>query len=528
MSQNLPSCLVVAAQRFLLWVLAAALLGGCARAPDDVAIAAALQAELDAALGGGVLQVASLRRSGSTSGPGSGAGETTQLVYYNGRLHLARDYDFSRWEAHSVGTLRSLLGAGPRGIEGVKPDGNRAGDDLTVYGALGFARRGDDWTVGSTSRAAASNAEDPPQAQGPIPGAPRGRGREDATPPTAAELALAQLRGLVESPPTAAVPAAERDRILAEELDRALVAARQRLEHAEQEIVLAGGPVGGAYAEVTRSLAARARAAGVPLAVSTSAGSVGNIRELVTGRAQFALVQNDIAAAAFHGRGRFSGAPQRSLRAVASLFPEPVQLVAAARTGIRDVADLRGKRVGIGPEDSGTRQNALAVLASAGIGVESLGIANAAPLREAAAALAAGELDALFATIHAPATALTQLAARTPLAWIPIPASATPRDLGLIPLVLPARSYPGQNEPVSTVAATAMMVTRADVPDEAVAKMLKLIFDTAEPQRAQSAALAQIHRRSARFGVAIPWSVPADAFLPSGAPTPTPASPLKQ
>ena len=509
-----------AAMRLVL-LACALLLTGCSRQPDDTVIGNALQAELDGALGGRVLVVESVRRAGSGRAPATAGGGEVQLVYFNARLRLARDYDFSRWESHSVGTLRSLLGAGPRGVLGIKADGNRAGDELTAYGTLGFERRGDAWVVVATGRNVAhATSGQPPPGLGQVAGAPRGR--VDATPPSATEIELAQLRELADEPPGPTLSAEERDRILAEELARARLAARQRMHHAASEIVLAGGPPGGAYNEVAQALAERARAAAVPLAVQSSAGSVANVRLLATGQAQFALVQNDVAMAAFQGRGRFAGAAQPSLRAVASLFPEPVHLVASAGSGIRRVEDLRGKRVGIGAEESGTRLNAVAILASAGVSVEELGIANADPLPAAAAALAAGQIDALFATIHAPAAELSRLAARKPLNWIAIPSSATPRDLGLLEFTIPARSYPGQNTAVATVASTARMVTREAVPEAAARAMMQLLFDSADPRRAQSAALAQIDRDTARLGVTMPWLALADAGLPA---TPVKAAP---
>ena len=498
----------------LVWLSVALLLGGCARQPDDAQIRSALQGELDSAFGGRVLVVESLRRAGSTRAPSSVDGTPARLVYFNARLALTRDYDFSRWESHSVGTLRSLLGAGPAGIVGVKADGNRVGDELTVYGTLGFEKRADGWAVIATERSADPAASgQPPPSHAQVAGAPRGR--IDATPPSATDSAFEQLRELAARPPDASLSAELRDRILAEELRRAHLAARQRMDHAAREIVLAGGPPGGAYAEVAQAVAARARAQDKPLATESSDGSVANVRMLVNGQAQFALVQNDIASAALLGRGRFSGAAQPSLRALASLFPEPVHLVASARSGIRRVEDLRGKRVGIGAEESGTRLNALAILASAGIAVEALAVANPDALPAASAALEAGEIDALFATIHAPASELSRLAARVPLTWIPIPPSATPRDLGLIEFTVPARSYPRQAEPLSTVASTALLVTREDIPDAAARTLLQLLFDPADPRRAQSAALAQINRRSARVGVTIPWLALADAELPA-------------
>jgi hypothetical protein len=161
----------------LLTVLALLVLAGCSRQPDDAAIRNALQSELDGALGERVLVVESLRRAGSTRAPAATDDKEARLVYFNARLLLKRDYDFSRWESHSVGTLRSLLGAGPKGVIGVKADGNRAGDELTVYGTLGFEKRGDDWAVIATeARVAHAPSGQPAPGLGPVPGAPGGCG----------------------------------------------------------------------------------------------------------------------------------------------------------------------------------------------------------------------------------------------------------------------------------------------------------------------------------------------------------------
>jgi TRAP transporter TAXI family solute receptor len=501
----------------------ALLLAGCAPQPDGEVVRDALQAELDAALGPRVLQVQSLRRAGSAGATAATPGPPARLVYYGARLKLLRDYDFSRWESHSVGSLTALLGAGPRGVEGIRPDGNRSGDELTVYGALAFEQSGDRWTLSAATPRGQGAGDDGAAAAGAgvqVAGAPRQRAREE-DPPSATDAALQRLRDLASTPAAPTLSAAERDRIVVEELERAHLAARQRLHRAEREVALAGGPPGGAYAAVAQALAARADAAGVPLlALTSSSGSVGNLRLLAGGQAQFALAQNDVAELAHAGRGRFAGAAQTDLRAVASLFPEPVHLVAAAGAGIASVADLRGKRVGLGPLDSGTRVNALAVLVAAGVDPDALGTASDAALPEAADALAAGRLDALFATIHHPAAALTRLAGRTRLAWIAIEPSATTRGVGLVPFELPARTYPGQTKPVPTLAATALLVTRADMPPAQVQAMATLLFDTPDANRAQNAALAQIGLRTAREGVTIPWHPQALAFLDANAPQP--------
>ena len=499
-----------------LWLAAAVLaLAGCARQPDAEFVRQAVQQQLDAALGGRVLQIEQFRRAGSQQV----AGRDARLVYFDAELRLTRDYDFTQWDAHNVSTLASLLGAGPKGIVGLKADGNRAGDLLGLHGSAAFASEGGTaWLLLPTDPARELVPIDSPAAAGALV---RARAKESPE-PTPTEAALARLDALVTTHDTPRVSPAKRDAIVTEALDEAYRTVQARLARAADTIVVAAGAEGGAYAEVARALQERARRAGTPLEVLSSDGSVGNIKLLYDGSAQFALVQNDVAAAAHAGRGRFGGAAQPDLRAVASLFPEAVQLVVRADGPIKSVADLAGKRVDIGPERSGTRANASAILAANGVAVESLASVTANKLPDAAALLAAGKIDALFATVHAPARALQVTAARTRLAWIDLLPTDALRKSGLIPLKMPARTYAGQADPVQTLAATGLMITRADVPAAQVETLLALLFGGGDGKRMEGSAPSQIDTHTAREGVLIPWFPAAEAFLPKAAP-PVPA-----
>lgn len=495
---------VIRLARLLAALLAGVLLLACGRGPEPGLVREAMQEQLDAALGERVLEIRRFR-------PAGGAplrDPEGRLVYFNAQLELARDYDFTRWDAHSVATLAALLGAGPKGVIGLKAEGNAAGDAIGVYGSAAFARGGAGWRLLARS----PDASSPEPSSGPavdvaaVP--PRAK---EALPPAPLDLALAELEGLRRERPSPPVGAAERDAILLEETERAVRAVRQRLALAETRLTLAGGPPGGAYAEFAAALSARAAAAGLSLQVRASEGSIGNLRLLRERGAQFALAQNDLARTALEGRGRFSGAPQPGLRALASLFPEPIHLVATAKAGIGTVADLLGKRVNLGPEGSGTRANALAVLAAHGLSPDALEHAGELPLGDAAAALAAGRIDAMFGTIHAPARDFQRAAVRGSVVFVPIEPSPALVEAGLVPLTLPSRTYPGQAAPVPTLAATALLVTRDDVTDAQVDAMLALAFERSEG--ASTAAVSQIAPRTARQGVMIPWHPRAEAYL---------------
>ena len=494
--------------RALLLLLALAL-AGCARGPAATEVRDALQRQLDDALGGRVVAIESLQRAGGAPGKDGVA----RLVYYNASLKLARDYDFTKWDGHTVTSLANLLGAGPKGVFGVKPEGNRAGDVLGVYGSAAFVESAGRYTLVAVAPAAAAEVPVPAAAAA---AAVQPRARE-AAPATAAEAAHARLAGLFSVHVPRPLSESQRESILREEFEHAYARARARLDRAAQVAVLASGPVGGAYAELAQALEARAAQAALPFQVVRTDGSLGNIRLLNDGTAEFALVQNDVARNAHAGRGRFSGAPQSQLRAVASLFPETIHLVARVGSGIAGVGDLRGKRVDLGLPGSGTRTNAAALLAVSGVAEAELASVSGSSLPDATAALAAGRIDAFFATIHAPAREIGRLAAQTKLVIVPIGPSRELIDSGLVPLTLPALTYAGQTAPVPTLAATAVLVTRADVASTTVEAMLRLLFE--RRGGTATAAVAQVAVTSARDGAAIPLHPAAETWLAAhGAP----------
>ncbi len=501
--------------RALLMAFAAVLLvaAGCSHGPDATNVRAAVQEHLDAALGGRVLTVKSLVPAGSASL----SGRDGRLKYFNAELEFARDYDFTNWNAHNVSSLAALLGAGPKGVLGLKEGGNRAGDTLGVYGSAAFEKQGEKWVLVPLAQQTATSAPEVPAAA--ITAAVQPRPHEEA-PPSPAHAEYSKLGKLLTLPRTPGVADSDREAILVEEFQRTEQAARLRLQKKADEITVAGGPRGGAYEETLAALDARAGAAGISLTTLSSEGSFDNIRLLTEDRAQFALAQNDIAASAYAGSGRFVGSPQRELRAVASLFPETIQLVTKAKSGISNVADLKGKRVGLGPNGSGTRANALAIMAANGVTEAMLAAVLADTLTETTQALADGRIDAFFTTAHAPAPALQRLAAAMPLAWVPIGPSAELVASGLVPITMPPETYARQTTPVPTLAATALLVTREDVPALQVERVLALLFEG--KHAVKSAAVSRIATRTARAGVNLPWSPAADAWLAGRAATPEP------
>jgi len=107
---------------------------------------------------------------------------------------------------------------------------------------------------------------------------------------------------------------------------------------------------------------------GLVAVTQATQGSVENLRMVATGQIESGIAQSDIASWAYAGTGIFTAdGPLKNLRAIASLFPESLQLVVRDDSAIQTLADLRGKHISLGQPGSGTLADARVVLAAAGL-----------------------------------------------------------------------------------------------------------------------------------------------------------------
>lgn len=494
-------------RRIALWatLLLVALLGACSQGPDADRLTDLVRSRLDAALGPGTLGVTDLRRLGSGPLSADAEGYPRRIVYYSAALTFERDLDFSAWDSLNVAALATLLGVTEKGIRGLHHGGNRKGDTILVQGGLSFRAEGDGWA--------------PVEAVFPAVGTPSA----GYSPGTSAESqrVIERIGKLFER--QTADPGRQRQ-IITEELDNAYSAITLRLDRLERALILAGGPADGEYLVVARLLAQTLVAGGLAAHALETAGSTENVVLLRSGRADIALVQNNVAGEALLGTGPFVQAgPYDRLRALASLFPEPVHVIVAKGSPIRDLEDLAGRRVEIGLLDSGSRANAILLLDAAGVGLEGLAAIHEEGLERGLTRLAAGDLDAVIATISAPARRIQEAAAAGGIRLLPLPRGL--RDAlavqvpGLVPAELPAATYPGQREAVATIATTALLVAPDELPAADVERTLAALFDQIDFVAAGAAAGSLIHRQSANLGLALPLHPAAVAFFGFGGET---------
>ena len=204
---------------------------------------------------------------------------------------------------------------------------------------------------------------------------------------------------------------------------------------------------------------------------------------LMSGDLDFGIVQSDRQYQAFKGLAEWADkGPQENLRAVFSIHPESVTLLASAEANVYNIKDLRGKRVNIGNPGSGQRQNALDALSAAGLNCETDVNAENVKAAEAPGLLQDGRIDAFFYTVGHPSGAIKEATAgTTKVRFVEI--ADVDRLLGQYPYyaksIIPIKHYPGalNKKDVHTFGVKATFVTSAKVSDEIVYAFTKEVFE---------------------------------------------------
>ena len=245
--------------------------------------------------------------------------------------------------------------------------------------------------------------------------------------------------------------------------------------------------------------------------VRTTAGSAANLRLL----SQNYIQLED----AWNGTGQFQGTePIRGFGAVAGVYEEACQIVVRADSEISTVEELEGHRVSVGEEESGTKQNALQILAAYGLN-EKLVEEVSLNYTEAAKELENGSIDAFFCTAGAQTAAIANLAQRTGIRFLNVDGAAAARLKKSYPVydscIIAAGTYPGQEEDVSTVGVKAVLLASDSVSAEVVEELTALLFE--EQQELDFALPVELitDADAAVAGISVPFHKGAERYYES-------------
>ena len=289
-----------------------------------------------------------------------------------------------------------------------------------------------------------------------------------------------------------------------------------------QFVSIAAGWVTGAYfpmaGAISRVAYQQLQDENIKVTAESSGASVANANLIASKSTDFAILQNDIASYAYNGKEGMFDEPVKNLLGCASLYPEHIQVIVRKDADINTVADLKGKRVAVGPIGSGTTENAKQILAAWDLTLDDLQSEQLSS-QQAGDYIKDGRLDAAFFTVAVGAAVITDTATVVDVEVLPIKGPNVDKLMDQYPFyaqqMVPADSYPGVEKDTPTVSVMAMLSARADLDQDLVYKIMKAMYSDEGLDRIQEAhaKFRDLSVDQAMDGMSVPLHPGAEKFL---------------
>ncbi|HEY2561459.1 MAG TPA: TAXI family TRAP transporter solute-binding subunit [Caldimonas sp.] len=251
------------------------------------------------------------------------------------------------------------------------------------------------------------------------------------------------------------------------------------------------------------------------VSVQATKASAENLNLLQAGRGEVAFTLGDSLSDAWKGDAESGFAtPLKKLRGIAGIYPNYIQIVASADSGIKSLADLKGKRVSVGAPKSGTELNARAVLKAAGLTYKDLAKVEYLPFGESVELMKNRQLDVTLQSAGLGVSSLRDLAASMKIVVVEIPPAVVAKigDPAYQPAMIPAGTYEGQTTDVPAIAIRNFLVTHEGVPADTVYKLTKALWENLPALVAAHSAGKAIKKENALAGMAVPLHPGAEKY----------------
>ncbi|MEP9348762.1 TAXI family TRAP transporter solute-binding subunit [Xanthobacter sp. KR7-225] len=287
--------------------------------------------------------------------------------------------------------------------------------------------------------------------------------------------------------------------------------------------VLTGGtsgvyyPMGVAIAKVIGEKVPGARPS-----VQATKASVENLNLIQQGKGEVAFTLADSLADGAAGKEEAGfKAPLSKVRALGGIYSNYIQIVASKESGIKTIADLKGKRLSVGAPRSGTELNARAILNAAGIKYEDLGKIEYLPFAESVELMKNRQLDATLQSAGLGVASIKDLANSVAIVVVEVPGAVIDKiGAPYLKATIPAKTYEGQEANVATAAVPNFLVTRADLKDDEVYAITKAIYESLPELAAAHAAAKSIKLENAMKGSPVPFHPGAAKYFKEKGVTP--------
>ena len=248
--------------------------------------------------------------------------------------------------------------------------------------------------------------------------------------------------------------------------------------------------------------------------VQATKASVENLNLLQAGRGEIGFSLGDSVQEAWKGN-KEAGFPAKldKLRGIAAIYPNYIQVVASAESGVKTLADLKGKSLSVGAPASGTELNARAIFEAAGMSYKDLGKTEYLPFADSVELIKNRQLDATLQSAGLGVASIRALATTLKINVLAIPAAEVEKiGAPYVSVKIPAGTYEGQTEDVETAAVGNFLITHSGVSDETAYQMTKLLFDNLPQLAAAHAAAKAIDVKKAIEGMPVPLHPGAERY----------------
>jgi TRAP transporter TAXI family solute receptor len=249
--------------------------------------------------------------------------------------------------------------------------------------------------------------------------------------------------------------------------------------------------------------------------VQATKASVENLNLLQAGRGEIAFTLGDSLSDAWQGNEEAGfKTPLKKLRGIAAIYPNYIQIVARADTGIKTLADLKGKRISVGAPRSGTELNARAILGAAGITYKDFAKVEYLPFGESVELMKNRQLDVTLQSAGLGVASLRDLATSVDIVVVTIPADVVKKtnDPAYLPAMIPANTYKGQTVDVPAAAVQNFLVTHDGVSNDTVYAMTKALWTGLDNLVAAHSAAKALDAKKALEGMPVPLHPGAEKY----------------
>ena len=241
-------------------------------------------------------------------------------------------------------------------------------------------------------------------------------------------------------------------------------------------------PTGGA---ICRLVNKNRKLHGIRCSVESTGGSVYNLNTIAAGELDMGVVQSDWQYHAYHGTSKFEKkGPNKDLRAVFSVHPEPFTVVARKDSGIKSFQGLKGKRVNIGNPGGGHRGTMEVVMKALGWTKNTFKLASELKSAEQSKALCDNKIDVMVFTVGHPSGSIKEATTSCDSVLVNV---TGPEINKLVKdndyyrtATIPGGMYRGTDTDTKTFGVGATFVTSANVPENVIYNVVKAVFENFE------------------------------------------------